>query len=168
MLRDKLSKDLAWAKSEIEKVRKSRIRLDAKRIYANLEKSDLFATAKVTFEIDLHNDSEAPSAEIEAIYFYTGNEWKVIQESTECPSTDADLPTWKYRHFIASPVKRLSRGGWAQLRFRAERDIASVLDGDVLKDSYPVTGQAILRLVTDQGNFDSEINIDVVAEVFVF
>ena len=99
-LRERLKDDLKWAKTEIDNIRKSRIRVSTKSITGDLDSSKWIATAKITFELDLHNDSEIPSAEIESIYFYTGTEWKVFQDATKCPSTDSDLPPYKHRHFF--------------------------------------------------------------------
>lgn len=167
-LRDLLTSDLKWAKSEIENVRKSRIRITTKSISGDLDKSKWVANAKVSFELDLHNDSGIPSAEIESIYFYTGKDWSVFQDQFRCPSTDSDLPNYKHRHFLTSPIKRLPRSGWAQLRFRTERTIATAYRGEELKDSYAISGHSVLRLVTDQGHFDYDIAIDTIAESIPF
>jgi len=167
-LRDQITPGLQWAKSQIDNIRKSRIRITTKNISGDLEKTKWTAYAKISFELDLHNDSNVPSAEIESIYFYTGNDWKVFQNEATCPSTDSDLPTFKHRHFLTSPIKRLPRSGWAQLRFRTERMVATAFQGQELKDSYPITGQSVLRLVTDQGHFDYEVTIDTVVDSMLF
>jgi nucleoside 2-deoxyribosyltransferase len=167
-LRQQLTNDFQWAKSEIDNIRRSRIRVQPKSISGDLEKTKWRATAKVTFLLDLHNDSDVPSAEIETIYFYTGHDWIVHQDNRRCPSTESDLPQYKHRHFLTTPVKRLQRACWAQLRFVAERTVATAFRGEELKDSYPITGHSICRLVTDKGMFDYEISIDIVAESFPF
>jgi hypothetical protein len=167
-LREQLTKDLEWAASEIDNVRRSRIRVHPKSISGDLEKTKWKATAKVTFVLDLHNDSDVPSAEIETIYFYTGQNWILRQNGGCCPSTESDLPQYNQRHFLATPVKRLQRSGWAQLRFVTDRTVATVFQGEELKDSYRITGRSVLRLVTNKGMFDYEISIDTVAEVLPF
>ena len=159
---------LAWARNEIENIRRSRIRVQVKEISGDLERTDWFATAKITFRIDLHNDSDLPSAEIESIYFYTGREWEIRQDEKGSPSTESDMPQYKWRHFLTCPVKRLQRTGWAQLRFEARRIVASKLRGGTLQESYQVTGRSMLRLVTDSGMFDYEISIDTVADEIPF
>jgi len=167
-LREQLASDLEWAKSQIDNIRKSRIRVSTKSISGDLDKSKWIANAKISFELDLNNDSNVASAEIESIYFYTGNDWIVFQNEAKCPSTDSDLPTFKHRHFLTSPIKRLPRSGWAQLRFRTERIIATAFRGEELKDSYPISGHSVLRLVTDQGHFDYDVTIDTVADTTPF
>jgi hypothetical protein len=124
-LREQLTKDLEWAKSEIDNVRRSRIRVHAKSISGDLQETKWVATAEVTFLIDLHNDSDVPSAEIETVYFYTGQNWSVHQNDHRCPSTESDLPKYKHRHFLNLTVKRLQRSGWAQLRFTTKRTVAN-------------------------------------------
>jgi hypothetical protein len=167
-LRSKLASDLEWAQSEIDNIRKSRIRVSASQITAELDKTKYVATAKVQFQIDLHNDSDVPSAEIEAIYFYTGNDWQIYQGDKKCSSTEADLSGFKHRHFLLSPIKRLQKSGWAQLGFRSQRTVATAWQGEELKDSYPISGRSVLRLVTDKGPFDYEIPIDVTADTPLF
>jgi hypothetical protein len=166
-LRDQVLSDLTWAKTEIENIRRSRIRIGSK-VSGDLERSSYSATAKITFVVDLHNDSDVPSVEIDAVYFYTGNEWEVFQDDAKCSSTTSDVQGFKFRHFLSAPIKRLQRTGWAQLRFRADRVVAYTFRGDELKDSYQITGRSILRLVTDKGLFDYEIPIDTVAEGIPF
>jgi len=167
-LRKQLTTDLLWAISEINNIRKSRIRVHCKSITGNLSNTNWSATAKITFEIDLHNDSDMPSSDIEALYFYTGHSWTVTQDDSRCSSTDSDLPKYKHRHFLRTPIRRLQRSGWAQLRFFSERIVATTYKGDDLKNSYPIIGRSVLRLVTDKGHFDYAILIDTVAELFPF
>ena len=161
-LREQIVKNLEWAQLQIDNVRRSRIRVQAREIDGELERSQWNDTAAMTFVIDLHNDSEVPSAEIENIYFYTGHPWEIRQDERDSPSTESDVPVHKRRYFIASPVKRLQRSGWAQLRFTARRAVASKFFGDELKESYQIAGRSMLRLVTNKGIFDHEISIDTV------
>jgi hypothetical protein len=167
-LREQLSRDLTWALSQVDAVRKSRIRVTPKSISADLDKTDWSATVKLCFRIDLHNDSDIPSAEIESIYVYTGHAWDIYQGDEACGVTNSDVPKYKFRYFLRSPVKRLQRSSWAQLEFRAERVMARKYLGEELKDQYPLYGHAVLRLVTDKGSFDYVIPIDVVASYLPF
>ena len=162
LLWKQMVKNLEWAGFQIDNIRRSRIRVQAREIDGELERSQWDDTAKVTFVIDFHNDSDVPSAEIENIYFYTGRHWQICQDEKDSPSTESDVPVYKRRYFMASPVKRLQRSGWAQLRFTARPAVASKIFGDELKESYQIAGRSMLRLVTDKGIFDHEISIDTV------
>lgn len=167
-LRNALLKDLEWAKSEVNNIRRSRIRVTTKTIFGTLEKTKWSATAKIEFVLDLHNDSNLPSANIEAIYFYTGPKWALTQNHASCSKTDADLAPYASQHFLSQPVARLPKKGWAQLQFSAERVVATAFHGEILKDSYPISGSSVLRLATSSGVFDYDIPIDTTADVFPF
>ncbi len=167
-LKESLAAELVWAKNEIENVRSSKIQVKLKGISGNLEKNKYFAKGDVEIKLDLLNESNSPSAEIEAIYFYSGPGWTLFQDNRECPSTDADVSDFKTRHFLTPPVRKLHKNSWAQLVFNTRKILAFAKDGDELKDSYKVTGRSIIRLVTSDGNFDYEISLDVSVDEIPF
>lgn len=167
-LKDKVLEELTWAKGEIENIRKSRIKVTLKRTDGELEKFQYRVDGHIDFTIDLVNETEKTSTEIESIYFYTSKDWKLKQDGKECPFTDSDIPEFGRRHFLSSPVRKLYKGSWAQIKFRSSKTLASAFKGEEIKDSYKVTGRSILRLVTEQGNFDYSLLIDVNIEEFPF
>lgn len=167
-LRDQLSQELAWAKNEIENVRSSRIKVVLKNTYGNLERTEYTAKGNIEITIDLLNDSNSTSAEIEAIYFYSTKGWTLYQDEKECPTTDSDIAEFKARHFLTSPVRKLHQNSWAQLKIDAKKYLAFAHKGDELKDSYRVSGRSILRLVTSEGNFDYELSLDVIVDEIPF
>jgi nucleoside 2-deoxyribosyltransferase len=167
-LRESLTEELIWAKSQVENVRNSRIKVKASGIYGNLEKTKYAAKGEVDFKIDLHNDSNNSSSEIEAIYFYSTKRWSLKQDGKDCPHTESDIPDFDIRHFINPPIRKLHKNSWAQLRFSSTRYLGFAEEGEELKDKYRVTGRSVLRLVTPEGNFDYEIPIDVECEEFPF
>jgi hypothetical protein len=167
-LRNQLLEELIWAKSEITNVRASKIKVVLKSTVGVLEKSKYFDKGLVEFKVDLHNESNLSSAEIEAIYFYAGKGWTLRQDGKDCPSTDSDLGDFKTRHFLSPPVRRLHKNSWAQLKFDSRKILASANLGDGLKDSYRLTGRSVIRLVTADGNFDYELPLDVVVDDIPF
>jgi hypothetical protein len=46
--------------------------------------------------------------------------------------------------------------------------VGTAFKGEELKDSYELTGVALLRVYTARGDFDSSINLKVVADEFPF
>jgi hypothetical protein len=108
----------------------------------------------------LSNDSDRAAPEIEAIYLHCGEMWKVQQDDKVCPSTRSDIPLFKKRHFLTSPIKRLLPGTWAQIKVRMDGVIASSVKGQELRSSYKVGGSAVLRIITSEGNYDYPINVD--------
>lgn len=159
-LRESLTEELAWAKSQIETARNSRVKVSLSSAYGNLEKTRYSAKGIVDFKIDLHNESGAASAEIEAVYFYSSEGWELKQDGKECPSTKSDIPGFSKRHFISCPIRKLHKNSWAQLKFSSTKHLAFSWEGEELKDSYRVTGRSVLRLVTQDGNFDYDLSID--------
>lgn len=159
-LREKLLEELVWAKGEIENIKKSRIKVTLKRTEGELESEKYRAIGHIDFYIDLVNETEKVSTEIEALYFYSTEGWTLKQDGRECLSTDSDLPEFEKRHFITPPVRKLHKGAWAQIKFKASKTLASAFRGEEIKDSYRVQGRSNLRLVTERGNFDYSLSID--------
>lgn len=161
-LRENLRGELEWARNEIANVRNSRIKVQLKDASGsgNLVRTKFFAEGTVDFKIDLHNETNNASADIDAIYFYTGKGWKLSQDGKECPSTESDIPEFHVRHFLTPPIRRLNKKSWAQLTFSAKRHLGISFDGTKLKNSYRFTGRSIVRLVTVDGHYDHEISID--------
>jgi hypothetical protein len=55
------------------------------------------AEGDVEFKVDLTNESQTASPEIEALYFYSTKRWKIHQDGKQCPSTASDLPVFEQR-----------------------------------------------------------------------
>jgi len=168
ILRKNIIEELLWAKKEIENINKSHIKVSLQNISGTLEKTKFSAVGHVDFEIDLLNDTGAPSAEIEAVYFYSRKAWKLYQDGKECSSTKSDIDGYDKRHFLTPPLHRLHKESWAQLKFKAKKYLAWAMAGEEMKDSYRVAGRSNLRLVTSEGNLDYELNLDVTIEEVPF
>lgn len=167
-LRESLAEELTWAKKEITNISSSKIKVTLKQTYGTLEKTKYFANGTIEIKIDLLNETNKPSAEIEAVYFYSTKGWKLFQDDRECPSTDSDIKDFKSRHFLTPPVRKLHKNSWAQLKFKAKKMLAYAASGDELKDSYRVNGRSVLRLVTSEGNYDYELSLDVTVDEIPF
>lgn len=162
-LKEQLIENLTWAKTKVENYRRSLLRVSTKNISATLEKSQYYATGVLDFRIDLFNASDAASEEIEALYFYAGNSWEITQNSVNCELGDSDLADYKYLYLLSPPRNNIPKNSWLPIIFTAKRHLDDVFRGKELKDSYSVTGRAILRIVTSSGKFDHQISIDVEA-----
>ena len=167
-LKTELIENLKWAKIEVENYRKSLIRVNTKSITATLKKSQYFATGVVDFSIDLFNDSDTSSEEIETLYFYVQNDWKITQNDVNCERSDSDVEGFKYLYLLSLPRNKISKKSWLPLIFTTERNLDETFGGEVLKNSYPVKGVALLRIVTPSGTFDHQILINVEASDIPF
>ena len=74
----------------------------------SLEKPGWGAKVNVDLVFDLHNKTNTPSPEIEAIYLYTRHQWKFLQDGQECVSTTSDELGYGDRHFIKPPVQTIT------------------------------------------------------------
>lgn len=166
-LRKSLATELTWAKEHIKNVRSSGVKVQL-HTSGSLEKTSYMAKATVDFKIDLHNETNMAPVELDTVYFYCSKGWRIFQDQKECPSTESDIPDLKTRHFLTPPVRRLNRKAWAQLKFSGEKVLAYAAMGEELKDSYRLSGRAIIRLVTAEGHFDFDLNPDVTVEEVPF
>ena len=167
-LKKRLLEELAWAKGEIENIQKSHVKVKLEVIPYDLTKTKFSAEGTVHFKVDLLNQTTKPSAEIEAVYYYTSKGWTFLQDGRDCPSTDSDLPPFEKRHFLSPPVRRLQKNAWAQIKFSGKKTLALAYRGEEIKSEYRLAGRSVLRLVTSEGNFDYELPIDVTVEEFPF
>jgi nucleoside 2-deoxyribosyltransferase len=166
-LKRKLRQDIEYIKEQIA-LREAPIRVSLGKIYADLKKTKYSAVAVVQIRLDMQNGTKSTSPEIDAIYFYTGNGWTFTQEQQECPASKSDLTAYKARHFIKSPVQRLGKDGWAPLSMSGEKVVGTSLRGEVLLDSYELTGFALVKVKTSKGDFDSRIDLKVTADELPF
>lgn len=159
-LKESLVKELTWAIKQVENSNSSHINVSLSSSWGELETYSSFHKGQVNISIDLSNNSSKSSSDIESIYFYTGKGWSLIQDKSICPSVTSDLDGFSKRHFIKSPVRKLTKnGGWAQLEFTSSKILAMKSRGDILKSSYDVSGRSILRITTAEGNYDYELFI---------
>ena len=160
-LRKRLEENLEWAKKEIENYRKSLIRVQLKDISALLNKSQDSAEGVLDFRIDLFNDSEDITQEIESIYLYSMKKWDISQNDIDCEQGESDVSDFKYLYFLKPPQTKIPKKRWLPLRFTAKRVLDSLWENGPLKDAYPIKGETLLRIATPNGIFDSELSIEV-------
>jgi nucleoside 2-deoxyribosyltransferase len=167
-LRQSLERDLGAVKFEVAN-RKSVITVGLSRTDALVERTEYRATGKVELSFDLRNKTGSPSPEIEAIYFHTGSGWSFEQDGQQCLSTESSDPNFLIQHFIKSPVRRLSPGGWAQIKITGSKVLGVTWKGDVLQDTYRLHGRSLVKIVTAEGPpFEYPIEIDVEADEIPF
>ena len=113
-----------------------------------------FIRGRVNFSLDLNNESKKESVEVDAIYVYTGRQWDVKQDNKTCSETSSDVSDYKYRYFLTPSLQKLRSNAWSQITFSTTRILADKTQGDVIKNSYLLGGNILLRIVTSQGTFD--------------
>lgn len=159
-LKSELIKNIEWAKKEAKSKEKRKILVTVKSPTGDLTTTEQTAEATITFSFDLHNKADQTSPEIFAIYLYTGNQWKVIQDARECHFSEADIAPYKYRYLISPPSHKIGANGLSHLKVKASRTLAMAWKGDEIKDEYTVRGRGVLRLETSDGNYDHEFDFN--------
>jgi nucleoside 2-deoxyribosyltransferase len=159
-LRDRLKEELEWARNEVRNSRRSRITVRSHTVGGDLTKTKYIADGTVEFTVDLTNETQTASQEIDALYYYSTKRWTLYQDEKRCPSTASDVAPYDVRHFITLPVRRLGKDSWCQIKFSARTRLANALLGQEVKDSYRVAGISMLRIATPEGNFDHEVPVD--------
>ncbi|MGH1417642.1 MAG: nucleoside 2-deoxyribosyltransferase [Hyphomicrobiaceae bacterium] len=168
-LKEQLKPELSWLLQEIEKKRTSIFTVELKEIVADLEHDSWRTFAEVEIKLDIHNRSVRKSPEIEAIYFYTSNPWEFSINATDCASTEAPFNgSTGLKHFIKSPVNRLSPGAWAQLQLKGKKEVWNDFTGAEKKNDYRLKGIAKLEIVTSEGSFSEELHLDTIANDIPF
>lgn len=160
-LREKLTADIQWIKSEIEKSLKIPITINNKPLDGFLIVDKWQHQAEVIFKLDLHNKTDIKSPDIEAIYLHTGPGWIFKQGNTDCPSTKSDIGTYALRHFIQPSVPRLSPGAWSQIQVVGTKALWNKWGGEEPRSTYRLAGKALLDISTSEGNYTEELDLDV-------
>jgi hypothetical protein len=124
-LRAKLAVDLDAARSQLE-ARESPVSVELESAWGMLEKGKTYRSVDARITLDLNNRTSKASPDIDAIYLYTGPGWTYTQDGVECPSAPTDDN--RLRHFLRSPVPRLGKGGWAQIKLQGRKRLASSIE----------------------------------------
>ena len=167
-LKKRLAVEIKWLKAEFEKRKTNAFTIDLKRMDGDLKSNDYFANAHVEFTFDINNKTLKKSPDIDAIYLHTGPGWEFTQSGDDCPSSVSDKDKKKLRHFIKSPVTRLSPGGWAQIKIEGKKQVWSKWKGDELKEKYNLTGYLIIEISTADGAFTEQMDVEVECEELLF
>jgi hypothetical protein len=163
LLRRKLKDDLAWAAGEIQAASRSPIRAVPRPMYGIVTETEPFIKGSVEFEVDLFNDSDRHVVEVYATYLYVVDQsWRFVHDKRSCGTIDSNLEQFGSCHLISSQVSRIPRTNGIPLRFTGTLVIASGLDERRVsaKESVSLKEPALLRIITERGNVDIELEID--------
>jgi nucleoside 2-deoxyribosyltransferase len=153
-LKDKLKVDMEAFKLELPE-QGNLVTVELAKIEGSLDFTKYSEIANVHIALDFHNRSSKHSAYIETIYFYTGSGWSFNQDNRECPQTGSDIPGYTTRHLIQSPLPRLQKGMWAQVKLVGKKVMRNLKEGEDWEASYRIKGTALVRIVTERAIFDS-------------
>jgi nucleoside 2-deoxyribosyltransferase len=163
-----LKAELESTRKEIDSIRNSRIKVTFKEPSGYVRNTEHTSQVEIDLSITLTNDTTLPSPHIEAAYLYTSAKWEFTQNGQRCPHAVRDGNSKKRQHFLTVPVPRLQPGAWAPLHLRGTRLMGTSWMGDELKDTYHLTGDIGLCLVTSSGNFTHTEFLDIQADDIPF
>ncbi len=159
LLKNALIEDIKVIEAEIASMG-SPVAISLAKSYGVLSKTKYSAEAEVELFFDFNNNSSDASPKIEAVYFYTGDKWLFKQDGQDCSKTKSDIDLYSLRHLVRSPVPRLPRGGWAQIKIKGNKTLAYSFNGEELRDSYKLNGEVLFRVMTSRGDYRYPININ--------
>jgi hypothetical protein len=160
-----LTEELNWVRDELKRKRTSPIRLTLSA-KAELTRHGSWDEIGLKLTLDLNNDTNGSSPEIEAIYLSSGDRWTFTQDGHECPWSPDDIEVNTRRHFLKPPVRRLLKNGWAQIVASGTKTEFPGPDGK--PESYPVKGRVPITVATSTGEIKETLSLDIVAEEFPF
>lgn len=158
-LRERLIKDLEVIKRGADSAGEP-IVVEIVSTFGNLEKSESYAEGEMNLTLNVKNQSSRMSPEIETIYFYSGSGWRLTQDDQPCSSMQSDLDKYKRCHLLRSPVRRLPKGGWVEIKLQGRAKLAWGRRNE-LKDVYKVSGWTVIRVITSERIFDYPLKLDV-------
>lgn len=167
-LKEKLKGEIKWLVAETEKQRGHPFTISTKKAYGELIKTSWDAKAVVDLVFDIHNKTTKKSPDIEAIYIHTSKPWKLKYENGECPSEAVHDTPDTVRHFVRSPVPRVSPGAWTQIKVESSKEVWNKWSGEELQDAYTINGYLVLEIVTTEGSFKETLNVEVEVEEVPF
>lgn len=162
-LKSMLADDIEWVKSEIQKRKTVTFEVSMKADSGFLKSTEYNRSGSFELVIDIHNRTGKRSPEIDAIYLYSSERWKLKQNGKACGFTKAEDKEIERRHILETPTKRLAQGAWTQIRCELETNFWSkLLNADIEpKDSYRKQGYLLVEISTSEGMFTEQIDLDV-------
>lgn len=159
-LKIKLSPKLEWIKQETKKKKFETITAKLKAGSGLLEKEEFWHYGTFELTLDLKNNSNQRSPEIEAIYIKTTTDWSLHSKKTECPSDINNSEKLK-RHLITPSLRRLSPDAFTQEKIKFRKRLWSKFSGEEEKEEYSSKGIITVEVVTSEGTLSYENLIEV-------
>jgi len=167
-LKEMLIREITWVEENIIKQKTSSITISLQNAYGLLEKGLLFSEGKVFFTLDIKNDTVFRSSDIEAIYLYTNDRWRFIQDGSPCPSISGESQGFSKKHFIKSPVQRLSPNGWAPLNLIGSKYLEMRKDNVEIDKSRTVHDEILFEIITTEKILENKIILNVECHIDIF
>jgi hypothetical protein len=154
-------------KEEIAKKKTSTLLVKIANATGDLIKSDYKAVGELELAVEIQNQMEVRSPEIESVFLISGDGWSFTQEGIDCAATLDKLSKTK-RHFVKCPITRIAQGAWAPINLKGKKQFWSKYSGEKLRTTYEGKGHITLEINTSEGTFKSEMPLEVNFTEFPF
>lgn len=146
-LRLELDKNIKWAIQEMTLRTKNSFSVSL-ATSGELELSEYYAEADISFKIDITNMANHLSEEIHSISLHTMQKWEVSILGRLLPYHTSEQERFVYQYQFKPEIVKIAQNGWSQVELRLQRRIASKLNGDEIKSNYTVNGEVLVQLIT--------------------
>jgi hypothetical protein len=136
--------------------------------FGDLTIDENFAYANVTLKIEISNATKKRSPEIDSFYLHTGLGWTFTINGETLSKSKSDISDYQDRHFIRSPVPRISPNATHQISLNGTKLIASTLYGDEIRESYKMNGHFTIEAITPEKKYQTKISVNLELEEFPF
>lgn len=166
-LQEQLSKNIDWAKKEIENQKNNPFEITLKTDGV-LSTTDEYAEAKINFNIDIENKSNRVSPEIHAIYLHSSNIWNIKQNDKKVTYRKSELKSYNYKYSLSIENNKIPKKGWTEIELVSSKILANSWKGEEIKDSYTVAGNIYIEIITEKGSYSKRIPISVYIDTLPF
>ena len=125
-----------------------------------MEVSEFAHTGKFTLRLQLNNNSQQRSPEIEAIYVAVSDSWRLKTSGIDCPSAKIDGRKRVLRHLVKPSLTRLAPGAFSEERVQFSKMFWSKWGGEEKLEEYRASGNIDIEVETSEGKLPFTFSID--------
>lgn len=161
-LASKLTPKIEWFASEAKRRKTETISVSAKASDGLLDKETYYHFGTFDLSLELKNNSDNRSPEIDSLYIRTQPLWTLYLDEKECPAIEIDEDGKKRRnHQITPSVRRLLPNAFMKLKIKFKRRLWSKFSGEPEQEDYHSKGVVRLDIATSEGTITKDFTIEV-------
>ncbi|MFC7443983.1 hypothetical protein C7H62_2676 [Mesoflavibacter sp. HG96] len=166
-LKESLERNIKWIVEELKEENNNPFEISSKT-EGDLSKTEDYAKAKIDLYIDIENKSNKMSPEIHAIYLHTKSKWDITQNGKKVTNRKSETNEFNYKYSLTVDRNKIPDNGWIELVLISTKFLANAWEGDEIKDSYLVTGNNLVEIITESGVFSKIIPINIRIDSLAF
>lgn len=168
-LKEQLAEKFEWIKKEIVEKKERSISIVIENDDEGLlKKSEFSHHGSFEMSIQISNGSDRRTPAMDAIYVTTSQDWKLLENDKECPSSNDTSNKKLKKHLFKPAVQNLSPGAFSKSTIQFQRMLWNKFSGDEPQEEYRVKGIVSVEVHTAGGVFKDEFALDVLFNEFPF